>query len=174
MEVIIKRVNPDELYHHGVKGMKWGVRRYQNADGSLTEAGKKRIDRRMKRPHNFYNEARVIDKVNTAVLADSEYRKAIERRHKAFDDTQKAKESLYDAERSRKEPKEIEKISNKIDRSYKKIFDIDKEITDIDRKIASKFMQEYESALLKDIRVEDTEAGRAYIREKYSGTRFII
>lgn len=32
----------DELYHHGVKGMKWGVRRYQNKDGSLTAAGKKR------------------------------------------------------------------------------------------------------------------------------------
>ena len=32
----------DELYHHGVKGMKWGVRRYQNSDGSLTSAGKKR------------------------------------------------------------------------------------------------------------------------------------
>lgn len=31
-----------ELYHHGVKGMKWGVRRYQNKDGSLTAAGKKR------------------------------------------------------------------------------------------------------------------------------------
>lgn len=31
-----------ELYHYGVKGMKWGVRRYQNADGSLTAAGKKR------------------------------------------------------------------------------------------------------------------------------------
>ena len=28
------------LAHHGVKGMKWGVRRYQNADGSLTKAGK--------------------------------------------------------------------------------------------------------------------------------------
>lgn len=33
------------LYHHGVKGMKWGVRRYQNKDGSLTPAGKKRYDR---------------------------------------------------------------------------------------------------------------------------------
>ena len=31
-----------ELYHHGIKGQKWGVRRYQNADGSLTAAGKKR------------------------------------------------------------------------------------------------------------------------------------
>ena len=32
-----------ELYHWGVKGMKWGVRRYQNKDGSLTAAGKRRF-----------------------------------------------------------------------------------------------------------------------------------
>lgn len=31
----------DELYHYGVLGMKWGIRRYQNKDGSLTSAGKK-------------------------------------------------------------------------------------------------------------------------------------
>lgn len=34
-----------ELYHYGKKGMKWGVRRYQNKDGSLTPEGKKRYDR---------------------------------------------------------------------------------------------------------------------------------
>ena len=32
----------NELYHWGIKGMKWGVRRYQNSDGSYTAAGKKR------------------------------------------------------------------------------------------------------------------------------------
>lgn len=39
MYYIVRR---DELYHHGVKGMKWGIRRYQNADGSYTKAGIKR------------------------------------------------------------------------------------------------------------------------------------
>lgn len=32
----------NELYHHGIKGQKWGVRRFQNPDGSLTPAGRKR------------------------------------------------------------------------------------------------------------------------------------
>ena len=35
-------MNEYELYHYGIKGQKWGVRRYQNKDGTLTPAGKKR------------------------------------------------------------------------------------------------------------------------------------
>lgn len=37
----------NELMHWGVKGMRWGIRRYQNKDGSLTQAGKKRYDKEM-------------------------------------------------------------------------------------------------------------------------------
>ena len=35
----------NELYHHGIKGMKWGIRRYQNKDGSLTPQGKKKYEK---------------------------------------------------------------------------------------------------------------------------------
>lgn len=37
-------MNSNELMHHGIHGMRWGVRRYQNKDGSLTVAGRKRIN----------------------------------------------------------------------------------------------------------------------------------
>ena len=37
-----KVIREDELYHHGIKGQKWGVRRFQNPDGTLTSAGRKR------------------------------------------------------------------------------------------------------------------------------------
>lgn len=37
--------NTDELYHHGVPGQRWGFRRYQNKDGSLTPAGRRRANK---------------------------------------------------------------------------------------------------------------------------------
>lgn len=45
MWVYMPPERPDELYHHGIRGMKWGVRRFQNKDGSLTSAGQKRLDK---------------------------------------------------------------------------------------------------------------------------------
>lgn len=42
--------NNSELYHHGIKGQKWGVRRFQNPDGTYTNAGKERRNNDERRP----------------------------------------------------------------------------------------------------------------------------
>ena len=63
---LIKQYN-NELYHHGVKGMKWGVRRYQNADGSLTSAGKKRYG--SGRDHSQSNKSEIAELVALSIIS---------------------------------------------------------------------------------------------------------
>ncbi len=53
----------DELYHHGIKGQKWGVRRFQNSDGTLTEEGQKRYGGAGQREHKG-----LTDKQKTALV----------------------------------------------------------------------------------------------------------
>lgn len=45
MEYCYIKPKDDELYHHGVKGQRWGIRRYQNPDGTLTEKGKAKLSK---------------------------------------------------------------------------------------------------------------------------------
>lgn len=53
-------IHNGELYHWGIKGMKWGVRRYQNEDGTLTDAGKKRYDRDVKENNAKKKDNRIV------------------------------------------------------------------------------------------------------------------
>lgn len=98
-------INSDQLYHHGIKGMKWGVRKYQNPDGSLTAAGRKRYakeeyrnDKRSARKE--YNSA--IEKADKSYdKTMSKYKNDLAKVDEAHDKLQKATDEHYQAELSK-------------------------------------------------------------------------
>lgn len=96
-----------ELYHHGTKGMKWGVRRYQNKDGSLTPAGKARYDRDVRD-----NNARKKDNRLQIDGPDASrwVREDITRNKKVVDETSKMVDLAKDIERNTRQAPKKEKL----------------------------------------------------------------
>lgn len=72
----IERASSDELQHFGIKGQKWGVRRYQELNGTLTKAGIDRYRSKQQRKHDKYQEK--ADALAKSAKNDHDYRKQIE------------------------------------------------------------------------------------------------
>lgn len=87
-------LSSNELYHHGIKGMKWGVRRYQKKDGTLTAEGKKAYykDSRLtakgnkakQEAKNVQNTASWLKRPGTAALAVTATAVVLWSRHKGY------------------------------------------------------------------------------------------
>ena len=136
----------DYLEHYGIKGMKWGIRRFQNKDGSLTKAGLKR-----------YSDAAsdVASKVGEAVAKGG--KKLGETAGKA---AQAAKEKISEKHAQRKEEKRIEKLMSKPIRKLTE----EERIERMDRKMKEKALLDLE----KNVRNLDEAAmtkGRKFLED---------
>ena len=98
--------SPNELYHFGIKGQKWGVRRYQNKDGTLTDAGAKRYardareqgyDRYDSQSGTYYKTSKKNGRSDLKVDTNRYTKEDTERTKRLVDSTRQMNENLKNA-----------------------------------------------------------------------------
>ncbi len=108
------------LEHHGIKGMRWGVRRYQNEDGSLTDAGKRRnerIDRRIGRiEQQRLDNRKSVERLDKQ--AKDTYRRSKATHQVAFEITELSAKYAIAREKAYKNTDEYKKARADLGKSY--------------------------------------------------------
>ena len=138
-----------ELYHHGVKGQRWGIRRYQNKDGSLTPYGKKRYAKELAKLEAEKKRVRQYEQTAKKMSKLDDMRKDLDERKKALkpDDTpEPVKQQKAPSAPKKRKLSELsnEEIQEKIDRmnlenKYKEL--AQERIDAVSKKEASKGQQ---------------------------------
>ena len=101
----------DELMHHGIKGQKWGIRRYQNPDGTLTAQGKARyekVNEQLIKRHTFFSGDPDFRKKADEEYASRERGKTLATKNKKFFKEQMAEMKRIDESDMVKEFRNIE------------------------------------------------------------------
>ena len=144
----------NQLYHHGVLGMKWGVRRYQNKDGTLTNAGKKRkygISKRqakklIRKTKNQSNRKRTIDEYRKSILNNKKYNELGAKSNRIAGLISKAENTL-----NKKYPDGNYRMPQKVIDLYNQHRKISDQMTSIEINAGKKYINRLNDAKLKDI-----------------------
>lgn len=120
-----------ELYHYGIKGQKWGVRRYQNKDGSLTRAGKKRAIKKFARDYRKTTFRNGDDWSAKAKLASSEKiqelhnSRILKDARKKFEDLANVEKDYWNNKKTvdKYQRKAAEEVAKKYGMSYKDVLE---------------------------------------------------